>query len=336
MSDAEENKPQTGGESESDSRSANKASDPADHTSKGGSSFSESSSFEPPLSESQMPLPDMPKVKVPQTTSDTLLKRILSGTVYVAINVIAVCLGPLATAIAMSITGAITCWEFYRIMRADAKLPNQPIGLIFAIALPLISLISPIYMIALIFLMVLVLGIWYVMNLRARITDLAITVFGVIYTSMMLSSIVLIRKAADPGLGGIFLTIGVMASIWAGDSVAYLIGSRFGKHALVPKISPKKSVEGMFGGIFGTLLIWIVISLIPGTGVPIGVAVLAGISCGITGMIGDLVESRIKRGAGIKDSGHIMPGHGGLLDRSDSLLFVGVTAYFILRMTGVL
>ncbi len=301
-----------------------------------GAGEAQADDIEPTLTESQMPLPDVAKVKVPEDHSSTLLKRMVSGAVYVAINALAVYAGSLPTAILMSVTAVITCWEFYRIMRSDAKLPNQPVGLVFAFTTPLVAIINPVYLIGLTFLLVLVLGIWYVMNLRVRITDLAVTVFGVVYTSLMLSSIVLIRESAQPGMGGFWLTIGVMASIWAGDATAYLVGSKVGRHKLVPKISPKKSVEGMVAGIVGTTLVWVIISLIPGTGVPIQVAILSGVLCGITGTVGDLVESRIKRGAGIKDSGHIMPGHGGLLDRSDSLLFVGVTAYFVLRMTGVL
>lgn len=276
-------------------------------------------------------------VRVPELSSSTLLVRILSGSVYVVVNVLALYLGSIATATLMAITAGVTCWEFYRVMRSDAKLPNQAVGLFFAVALPFLALTNPVYLIGGVFLLILVLGIWYVTDLRVRITDLSVTVFGVLYTSLMLCSVVLIRSAAPAGLVGFALCAGMMASVWANDSCAYLVGSHMGRHKLVPKISPKKSWEGLAGGIAGSVLIWVVVSLaVPGTGLPPAVAVLAGVACGITGVIGDLVESRIKRGAGIKDSGRIMPGHGGLLDRSDSLLFVGVTAYFILRMTGVL
>ena len=221
-------------------------------------------------------------------------------------------------------------------MRADGKLPNQITGIAFALALPLVALSNPVYLIGCVFLLLMFLGIWYVVNQRARITDLAVTVFGVLYTSLMLCAIVMIRDAALPGWGAAILTIGVMLSVWANDSFAYLVGSRFGRHPLVPKISPKKSWEGLVGGILGSVLIWLVLALIPQTHVTWQVALVAGVACGITGVVGDLVESRIKRGAGVKDSGNIMPGHGGLLDRSDSMLFVAITAYFVLRIMGVL
>ena len=290
----------------------------------------------PLVGESKTPRPEPPDVHVPTAAQRTLLVRLCSGVVYVALNVAAILLGAIPTAVVMSLTAAVTCWEFFRLMRADGKLPNQITGIAFALALPLVALSNPVYLIGCVFLLLMFLGIWYVVNQRARITDLAVTVFGVLYTSLMLCAIVMIRDAALPGWGAAILTIGVMLSVWANDSFAYLVGSRFGRHPLVPKISPKKSWEGLVGGILGSVLIWLVLALIPQTHVTWQVALVAGVACGITGVVGDLVESRIKRGAGVKDSGNIMPGHGGLLDRSDSMLFVAITAYFVLRIMGVL
>ncbi len=288
------------------------------------------------MGESKTPRPEPPDVHVPTAAQRTLLVRLCSGVVYVALNVAAILLGAIPTAVVMSLTAAVTCWEFFRLMRADGKLPNQITGIAFALALPLVALSNPVYLIGCVFLLLMFLGIWYVVNQRARITDLAVTVFGVLYTSLMLCAIVMIRDAALPGWGAAILTIGVMLSVWANDSFAYLVGSRFGRHPLVPKISPKKSWEGLVGGILGSVLIWLVLALIPQTHVTWQVALVAGVACGVTGVVGDLVESRIKRGAGVKDSGNIMPGHGGLLDRSDSMLFVAITAYFVLRIMGVL
>lgn len=288
------------------------------------------------VSESRAPQPEAPQVHVPAMNPRTLLVRVCSGAVYVAINVIALLWGKVPTAIVMSITAAITCWEFYRLMRSDAKLPNQVIGVPFALLLPVCALANPVYLIGLIFLLLMFLGIWYVSNLRVRITDVAVTLFGVLYTSLMLCAIVMIRAADLPGWGPAILTIGVMVSVWVNDSFAYLVGSRFGRHPLVPKISPKKSWEGLAGGIVGSVVAWLVLALIPATHVTWQVALVAGVACGVVGVIGDLVESRIKRGAGVKDSGNLIPGHGGLLDRSDSMLFVAIAAYFILHLMGVI
>ena len=288
------------------------------------------------VGESRRERPEPPVVRVPSPKAHNLLVRACSGFVYVALNVAALFLGTPATALLMSVTAGITCWEFYRLMRADAKQPNQPLGIAFALIIPFGGMFNPVYLIGWTFLLMICLGLWYVLSQRARITDLAVTLFGVLYTSLMLCAIVMIRKANLPGMGSVILATGVMASVWVNDSTAYLVGSKFGRHPLVPKISPKKSWEGLFGGLVGSVATWVVISLFPETGVTLPVALAAGVACGIAGVVGDLVESRIKRGAGVKDSGNIIPGHGGLLDRSDSLLFTGTAAYFVLRMTGVI
>lgn len=289
------------------------------------------------VGESKMDRPPVDGVRVPPKKERTFLVRLCSGAVYVALNVAALVLGTVPTACVMALTAGVCCWEFFRLMRTDAKTPNQFLGIAFAVAMPFVALVNIVYIVPLVVLMVMLLGLWYVVNQRARITDVAITVFGAIYTGMTLSTIVAIRGSEHlDAVGATVLCVGIMMSVWGNDSFAYLVGSKFGKHKMVPKISPKKSWEGLFGGIAGSVLIWCAMMLVPPTGVTWHVALVGGLVCGVAGVIGDLVESRIKRGAGVKDSGNLIPGHGGLLDRSDSMLFVSVAAYFILRMTGVI
>lgn len=133
--------------------------------------------------------------------------------------------------------------------------------------------------------------------------------------------------------GGLALLV-LFISVWANDSFAYLAGSKFGKHKLAPRTSPKKSWEGFFAGLLGSAVFWIAMSFIPGVTMPIYLAVIFGIICGCAEVLGDLVESRIKRNSGVKDSGAIMPGHGGLLDRCDSLFMASVTAAILLIAGG--
>ena len=159
-----------------------------------------------------------------------------------------------------------------------------------------------------------------------------LTAFGPIYTSFAFASIVLLRKI-DPGLNGALVTLGIMFSIWANDAFAYFVGSAIGSHKLAPKISPNKSVEGFVGGLVGSVLVWVLLGAFVLTELPIYQAVLFGIVVGIVSVVGDLFESRLKRGVGVKDSGNVIPGHGGLLDRSDSMLF-GSTAALILLFVG--
>ena len=290
------------------------------------------------VGESRREQPAPKPVSVPERADRTLLVRTVAGAAYVAVNVAAILGGRVTTALLMALTAGVCCWEFFRLMRADAKTPNQIVGIVFAVAMPVVALTNPVYLVGVVFLQLMVLGMWYVANQRARITDVAITLFGSVYTGMTLSALVAVRCSQHlAGMGAIVLCIGIMASVWVNDSCAYLVGSRFGRHKMVPKISPKKSWEGLAGGIVGSVLVWLALMfLVPGGAIELPVALVCGFVCGVTGVIGDLVESRIKRGAGIKDSGNLIPGHGGLLDRSDSMLFVSISAYFLLRMMGVL
>ena len=170
---------------------------------------------------------------------------------------------------------------------------------------------------------------------RTRIADVAVTVFGPIYTGYMLSAIVLLREAV-PGWEGALLSVGVCASLWLSDSFAYMVGSRSGKHKMAPKISPKKSWEGFFGGLAGSIVVWLILWSTDLYDLDIWFAIMCGIVVSIMGVFGDLIESRIKRGAGVKDSGNLIPGHGGMLDRSDSLIIGVITAYLMLHLGGVL
>ena len=122
--------------------------------------------------------------------------------------------------------------------------------------------------------------------------------------------------------------------MWANDSFAYLIGSKFGKHKLAPRTSPKKSWEGFFAGLVGSMLMWWLMTFVHGVNMPVPMALAFGVVSGLAGVLGDLAESRIKRNSGFKDSGTIMPGHGGLLDRCDSLFLVSVVSSILLIMGG--
>ena len=126
----------------------------------------------------------------------------------------------------------------------------------------------------------------------------------------------------------------IFLSVWANDSFAYLVGCRFGKHKLAPRTSPNKSWEGFLAGLVGSMAFWCVMTLVPGVTMGIPIALLFGLICGLMSVLGDLAESRIKRNSGFKDSGTIMPGHGGLLDRCDSLFLAAVTSAILLVAGG--
>ena len=127
-----------------------------------------------------------------------------------------------------------------------------------------------------------------------------------------------------------YLVLCLLIMIWTNDSFAYLIGKNFGKHKLFPSVSPKKTIEGFIGGVVFTLIASFIIYKNVGELTLINWLVI-GLIASVLGTLGDLVESRFKRQAKAKDSGHIMPGHGGLLDRLDSLLFVAPFVYLYIH-----
>ena len=128
---------------------------------------------------------------------------------------------------------------------------------------------------------------------------------------------------------GLVYIVFALVIVWTTDSGAYFVGRKLGKHKLWPEISPKKTVEGFVGGIVIAVLATIVFQFIVELDVSWGVLLLVAVVASIVGQLGDLVESAIKRHYKVKDSGKILPGHGGILDRFDSLLFVLPLLHFL-------
>ena len=233
-----------------------------------------------------------------------------------------VCLfiGPITTTLLVAGMAWLCCSEFFRICRMGGRMPNESIGLAAALLYPLAAYAKgQAALVIVTFLLLITCACWYVFTPRANIADVAVTAFGPLYTSLAFSAIVLIRKF-DPGVTGAAFTLGVMLSIWANDALAYFVGSQIGvRTELAPRISPHKSWEGFYGGLVASVVVWLAMGALGVEGLTPVPCVLMGLVVGMAGVIGDLFESRIKRGVGVKDSGNLMPGHGGLLDRSDFL-----------------
>ncbi|MEG0016767.1 MAG: phosphatidate cytidylyltransferase [Gordonibacter sp.] len=256
--------------------------------------------------------------------------RFRTGFVYVAVSVLCVLGSKWTTLALLVVLAGISAGEFYYMLRSDAKLPNEMLGIIAAMVYPVSvffwGLIGALFVnLALL----LALIVWYVFWMRARVPDVGVSLFGAAYTGLLLSGVVVVRGALPDPWGGV-LVLGIFLSVWANDSFAYLVGSKFGKHKLAPRTSPKKSWEGFFAGLAGSAVFWCLMTFIPGVAMSIPQAILFGLISGLVGVLGDLAESRIKRNSGFKDSGTIMPGHGGLLDRCDSLFLVAVTSALLL------
>lgn len=260
--------------------------------------------------------------------------RTRSGVIYFLVSFACVLAGGPVTALYLSLIAAICAGEFYHMMRQDAKLVNDVLGVCVAFCFPWAAYFrgaAGILCTSVVFLLICVL--WYVFWQRARIVDVCLTYFGASYMGMTISCLVLLQSALEQPWEGLTALL-VIASVWLSDVGAYLVGSRFGKHKMAPFISPKKSWEGFFGGIAASIFVWYVMGYMPGIDMSPVQSVAFGAICGCAGVLGDLIESRIKRNVGVKDSGTIMPGHGGLFDRTDSQFTAAVAAFALLVVGG--
>ncbi len=278
--------------------------------------------------------PAKPKSEKKAKKPSNLMVRITTGAVYIALTVVCIFASEPTTAIYLSVLSAICAGEFYYMLRSDAKLPNEFLGICAAALFPLATWLFGLSgVVVVLALFVLSLLVWYVFWMPARISDVAVSLFGAVYTGLVMSTAMVLR-ASLPDQWGALLVLGLFASVWGNDAFAYLVGSAIGKHKLAPHISPKKSWEGFIAGLAFAMAFWCLLTLIPGVTMSIPQALAFGFVNGLAGVLGDLVESRIKRNSGFKDSGTIMPGHGGLLDRCDSQFLVTLTGAIMLILGG--
>ena len=152
----------------------------------------------------------------------------------------------------------------------------------------------------------------------------AVAVLATTYVGMLTGSLIRLRNDFPEGWKLVFFLLLV---VWLGDSGAYYVGKKFGKHKLSPRISPKKTIEGLAGGMTTSIITAVVIHFTFFQEFPLHHAILAGVLLSFAGVVGDLAESMWKRSADVKDSGTLLPGHGGFLDRFDSILFTAPILY---------
>lgn len=161
---------------------------------------------------------------------------------------------------------------------------------------------------------------------------------------MVAGAFVLLREVVSPIGPNLFSMLGlplesgaawiyfVLAITWIQDTAAYFVGKYLGRSKMAPVLSPKKTWEGAAGGLIGSILAAIAFAMILGLPLTILQAGVLGLVGGVAGPLGDLAESMIKRQVGLKDAGNLIPGHGGLLDRADSLLFTGPVLYYLIKL----
>lgn len=161
-------------------------------------------------------------------------------------------------------------------------------------------------------------------SLEDSLPSSAVAVLATTYVGMLGGSLIRLRNDFPDGAKLVFFLLLV---VWSADSGAYYVGRKFGKHKLSPRISPKKTVEGLIGGVIVSTIAAVIAHFTFFPTFPLLHAVIAGVILSVSGVIGDLAESMWKRSAAVKDSGSLLPGHGGFLDRFDSILFTAPILY---------
>jgi phosphatidate cytidylyltransferase len=286
-----------------------------------------------------------------------LTRRVLSAVVAAHLGIWAVLAGDWPLAALLAVASALAAWEFFRIARAVGAGPFADVGMALGGLIPvavhahflgLYTLRAP--MAAIVLLAVLAATIWARGVSGRPLTAAAVTVLGVLYTGGLLSFGYALRyhdtvryyDAAVGGvrLAGVFVSPGGMLLLmpvlltWASDIGGYVVGRAVGGRKLIPAVSPAKTVAGAVGGLAASVVVaWILgrvaLPRVAQLAVSPTGAVVFGVAISIAAQIGDLFESLLKREAGVKNSSNLMPGHGGVLDRLDSMLFALPTAHVL-------
>lgn len=257
------------------------------------------------------------------------LKRWLTAVIIVPLLIGIISYGPgilFAILVIFFIVGGMV--EYNHMIFDKAQILEKSEGLIAAILLPLAAFLgNSHFILAMITFFVLTVFLIFPVTVKKQtfdVTSVMKVVFGFIYIPLMMSYFILIRKMAD-GVTWIYF---ILVLAFAGDTVAFYIGRKFGKTKLLPLISPGKSVEGTIGLIAGSTLACVLFQYFFLKEINIIHAIILGLVGSVIGQLGDLCESALKRASGLKDSGAILPGHGGILDRLDCLLFITPFVYY--------
>ena len=222
----------------------------------------------------------------------------------------------------------LALWEFYNAIREKNFKPVKSAGYILLVIYYLLNHNIELIMYVLVA-AVFILLILPVINLKYTFIDVSLTLLGFIYCGILFSFVYLISKKPS----GEFLVWIIFIGSWLSDTAAYYCGKNFGKHKLSPKVSPKKTIEGSIGGFIGATVFTGIFGILIQRYINVMQIYnyfIIGALCGIFGQFGDLVASSIKRNVGIKDYSNLIPGHGGVLDRFDSIIFSATVVFYYL------
>lgn len=280
-----------------------------------------------------------------------LAARVLFALVAIPVVLALAWAGGLPLALLLALAAGLAAWEYYRMARTAGYAALPILGIALAAFLPLGvhayragGFNPPVLTVgAAIILVLLALAIWRLGPLGRPIGGTAVTVFGVLYTGGFLSFAYALRYhiyAVGATAGALLLILPLLLT-WTSDTAAFFVGRSLGRHKLIPAVSPGKTVEGALGGLVATAIAsWLyarfVLAPYASLGLTLAGALMVGVVVSIAVQLGDLAESLVKREAGVKDSSHLIPGHGGVLDRIDSLLFALPTTYLLFTFPHLL
>jgi phosphatidate cytidylyltransferase len=272
-----------------------------------------------------------------------LTRRIIFAVIAAPAGIAVIYLGDWALATMLAVLSALGARELFRFSKESGVRAFEPAGIALAALIPIAAHASrlgvynlPLTGMIAIVLLLFASTIWFRGPAGRPLLSVAITVFGIIYASLITYVYALrYHPYAVGALAGTVVAVLPILLTWATDIGAYTFGRAFGKRKLMPSVSPAKTVAGAVGGLVLTVIVCVLyvrFLLMPYAqlGLTIPGAVLFGVIVSVAGQTGDLAESLLKREAGVKDSSTLLPGHGGILDRFDSLLFVLPIAYLVL------
>jgi len=255
-------------------------------------------------------------------------RRIIVAAIGIPVIIALIYLGRLPFSLSVGLIIGLALIEFYRMLALIELKANVPIGLLFGAIMPVVALYYSLSGMVVWLTAAIVIGLLSSFASYAKITGTAVTILGIIYVGLFLSYLVLIYNLPS---GKLFIIFTLLA-VWITDTSAYGVGKFMGKRPLALELSPHKTIEGTAGAVVINMAIFALLQWVPLFN--LWQRLLFAFTISIFSILGDLVESAFKREAKVKDSGTLIPGHGGFLDRFDSLIFAGVAAFYFIKIFG--